>query len=36
MLLFNGRFVITNAASVEETGLESSLRIADTAAEYKI
>jgi len=33
--LFNGKFVITNAAAVEETRLDTLCEIADTEAEYK-
>lgn len=33
--LFNGRYIITNSAAVEETGLETLCEIADTSSEYK-
>jgi len=34
--LFNGRFIITNAASVKGTGLESLCEIAEDSSAYKI
>ena len=33
--LFNGRFIVTNAAAVDNTGLEVLCKIADTPLEYK-
>jgi predicted nuclease with TOPRIM domain len=33
--LFNGRFIITNQASLEGTGLETLCEIADTPRDYK-
>ena len=33
--LFNGRFIVTNPAAVEESGLETLCRIAGTPSEYK-
>lgn len=33
--LFNGRFIMTNAASIEGTGLETLCEKAETAADYK-
>ncbi|HJY23882.1 MAG TPA: hypothetical protein VJ279_13400, partial [Hanamia sp.] len=33
--LFNGRFIITNQASLEGTGLETLCEIADTPQDYK-
>jgi len=32
--LFNGRFIITNAASLEGTGLETFCELAETPNEY--
>jgi hypothetical protein len=33
--LYNGRFIITNAASLEGTGLESLCEIAERPADYR-